>query len=215
VTDDRRLTDAPDLPPREEGISEEPAVPEPERETDREVGWGPLPRDIRNPTSGLASRGARLGAALLDMVFVFAFVLPPVILADVFMVQRNPEQAQLFVILMVVAVAGLLITQAVLLSVRGQSLGKLVVGIRIARVEDGRNPGFARVILARNVLVTLIGNIPCVGPIFSLVNILYIFGADRRCLHDYMANTIVVVGHVPPEPPSRPDDLAFRRDAPL
>jgi uncharacterized RDD family membrane protein YckC len=34
--------------------------------------------------------------------------------------------------------------------------------------------------------------IPVIGPLFGLVNVLFIFGEERRCLHDLAANTIVV-----------------------
>jgi hypothetical protein len=39
---------------------------------------------------------------------------------------------------------------------------------------------------------TLIGMIPYVGWIFSLADPLFIFGESRRCLHDMLADTIVV-----------------------
>ena len=44
----------------------------------------------------------------------------------------------------------------------------------------------------RYVLPTLIAALPCIGPLFSLVDALTIFRDERRCLHDDMADTIVV-----------------------
>jgi uncharacterized RDD family membrane protein YckC len=40
--------------------------------------------------------------------------------------------------------------------------------------------------------VSLLGAIPYVGWLVSLVDPLLIFGKDRRCLHDLIADTIVV-----------------------
>ena len=44
----------------------------------------------------------------------------------------------------------------------------------------------------RGFLPGLIGAIPLVGTVFSLVNICFIFREDRRCIHDLMAGTHVV-----------------------
>ncbi len=44
----------------------------------------------------------------------------------------------------------------------------------------------------RYFLPTLISQVPFIGGIFGLVNALFIFGAERRCLHDRLAGTRVV-----------------------
>jgi uncharacterized RDD family membrane protein YckC len=87
---------------------------------------------------------------------------------------------------------GLLIVQVVLLSTSGQSLGKRIVGIRIVRYEDESNPGFVGAWLLRSLVPGLIAAIPCFGMIFSLVDIMCIFGVERRCLHDLIAGTKVI-----------------------
>ena len=42
--------------------------------------------------------------------------------------------------------------------------------------------------------VQLVGNIPFIGPLLGIVNVLLIFRADRRCGHDLIAGTRVVRG---------------------
>jgi hypothetical protein len=44
----------------------------------------------------------------------------------------------------------------------------------------------------RSILPGLIGGIPGVGPIFRIVDILFIFREDQRCIHDLMAGTTVI-----------------------
>ncbi len=93
---------------------------------------------------------------------------------------------------MLLVVITLTIGQCLLLAVRGQTLGKMALGVRIVRRTDGSNPGFWRTVLVRNVVPSLIGLLPFFGPLFSLIDLLSIFGEERRCLHDYLAGTRVV-----------------------
>ena len=85
-----------------------------------------------------------------------------------------------------------LILQLWWLSTRGQTIGKRAMGIKIVRVEDETNAGFVRAVLLRNFVPLIISFIPLVGLIFSITDILFIFRADRRCVHDLIASTKVV-----------------------
>jgi uncharacterized RDD family membrane protein YckC len=69
----------------------------------------------------------------------------------------------------------------------GQTIGKRVTGIAIVR-RDGSQASLGRLIGLRWFLMLLLGYIPMVG----LVNPLLIFRRDQRCLHDHLADTIVV-----------------------
>jgi uncharacterized RDD family membrane protein YckC len=78
-----------------------------------------------------------------------------------------------------------------LLSREGQTIGKRVIGIRVVRT-DGERAGLLRLICLRYFLPGLVGAIPYVGWAFTLANLLWIFGEERRCLHDHFADTMVV-----------------------
>ena len=94
--------------------------------------------------------------------------------------------------LLALAGVGLAIVQIWMLIKRGQTLGKRMLDIRIVRFSDEGNPGFVSAVLLRAVVPGLIGALPYLGMVFTLVDICFIFRADRRCLHDHIAGTKVV-----------------------
>ena len=97
-----------------------------------------------------------------------------------------------------VLIATFLISQAIFLIVngyflakKGQTIGKLAMGIKIVDL-NGNLPGMSSMFGLRYILVNAIGSIPLVGGLFSLVDALFIFAKDRRCLHDHIAGTRVI-----------------------
>jgi uncharacterized RDD family membrane protein YckC len=89
--------------------------------------------------------------------------------------------------------------QVILISLLGQSLGKLVVGARVVKL-DGSRAGFLHGALLRYVIPVgvflLLSMIPLIGLFFALVflvvDLCFMFREDRRCLHDLIAGTTVV-----------------------
>jgi uncharacterized RDD family membrane protein YckC len=153
------------------------------------VGWD---------NSELAGRGARFAGIILDGLINFGAMIPGLVLlvATGAFADNNPPDAELFLGLALLAVSVLAVNifQWVLISNSGQSLGKKALGTRIVRLEDGKPPGFVKGVILRAWVPGLLGGLPCgIGPIFSLVNACWIFGEERRCLHDLIANTRVVV----------------------
>ena len=86
----------------------------------------------------------------------------------------------------------LIVLQAVLLSIRGQSIGNMLVRTRIVRWPDGAPAGFVHAFLARGFLARVIRQIPLIGGLFWIVDCCFIFREDKRCLHDLIAKTKVV-----------------------
>jgi uncharacterized RDD family membrane protein YckC len=86
---------------------------------------------------------------------------------------------------------GLAIYQWVLISKTGQSLGKKWTGIRIEKMDGGR-VDFATGVFLRNWVPKMVGMVPYLGSVFQLLDVLWIFRQDRRCIHDHMAGTRVV-----------------------
>lgn len=140
-----------------------------------------------------SSRLSRLGAVLLDTAI---FVVPAVVIAVALPAMGQAPGGLGTGATALMAVAGLamvafVIYQLIMLHRYGQTLGKKLVGIRIVR-QDGSRAGLGRLLLLRYFVPGAIGAIPLVGALFSLVDALFIFGAEKRCIHDMMADTIVV-----------------------
>jgi len=136
--------------------------------------------------AALAGRLARLGAAIVDgivlvvPVAVFALVTPLLVHGP-----RGEMVASVFIPLSLLIV---LMFQMVLLTKDGQTFGNKALGIRIVKMNTGENGGFVP-----NVLLRLIANGPIGNkPFYGLVDILFIFRSDRRCIHDLIARTQVV-----------------------
>jgi uncharacterized RDD family membrane protein YckC len=150
-----------------------------------------------------ATRASRLGAKLLDgLIFGIPFI-PSYWVAFRVMSQTRPPSFNYFAFWAAMASAGiffylavlidlvLIVVTAVLVYRYAQTIGKRLVGIKIART-DGSRATFARIFWLRYLLNTVISVVPFFGSLYTLVDILMIFGQQRRCCHDYIADTIVI-----------------------
>jgi uncharacterized RDD family membrane protein YckC len=73
----------------------------------------------------------------------------------------------------------------------GQSIGKKIMDIKIVRVS-GERCALWRILVLRAFVNGLPRYIPFVGSFYALADPLLIFGESRRCIHDYIADTIVI-----------------------
>ena len=78
--------------------------------------------------------------------------------------------------------------QAYLLAQYGQTIGKRMLKIKIVSDKTYRKPTLTRSFVVRECGIRLLEWIP----ILPLLDILWIFGPPRRCLHDLWAGTIVI-----------------------
>jgi two-component system, LytTR family, response regulator len=150
------------------------------------------------PELPLASPGSRLAATLVDRL-ASALPLAGTILIGVLMSKGRPE-AEVAPLLLVLVMGGMLASmsmvawQLYLLLTTGQSLGKRLLGIQVVRT-DGSPVELGRLLLLRN-LAPAVLIIPSFG-LFALANALPVLTAGRRCLHDHLADTKVVVVNGP------------------
>lgn len=144
----------------------------------------------------LASPLLRLGAVLVESLILMVLCIP-LIIADMNSNSSSGPEFSGFSILSVVLLVAYAIYNLISLATRGQSIGKRIVGIRIVTYPDCQNPGGVKTIVLRGFVNGLIGAVPLLGGIYSLVDTLFIFSEGHRCLHDRIAGTMVVVGQPP------------------
>lgn len=139
----------------------------------------------------LAGRGARLGAFLLDVLIVLAIAVPVSVGLD--LVEGLMDQdAGALVRTTAVGIIAYAIVNGYPLAQRGQTLGKMAVGVRIVSARTGAIVPLWNSLGVRYALVQIIIQIPVAGVVFALADALCIFGERRRCLHDFLAGTEVV-----------------------
>ncbi|MBU8977016.1 MULTISPECIES: RDD family protein [unclassified Lysobacter] len=139
-----------------------------------------------------AGRLPRLLAYLIDLGINLVLLAPAFIGILRFKPERGiGELGGSLIGLSVIAMLALMVYTLFLLAREGQTIGKRVIGIRIVRT-DGERAGLLRLLGLRYFVPGLISGIPYLGAAFSLANILWIFGEERRCLHDHFADTMVV-----------------------
>lgn len=155
-------------------------------------------RDIEGSGIVVASRWSRLGAAFIDTVLAILMIyVPAFVAAGISGGGFDPETLNdpnasvalslgMFAGALIGAVPYFGLTLYFVLKNR-QTIGKKIVGIKVVR-KDGSQCSFARIFWLRNVVNILLGFVP----LYSIVDILLIFGEDRQCLHDKIADTIVV-----------------------
>ncbi|MCX6854878.1 MAG: RDD family protein [Verrucomicrobia bacterium] len=138
----------------------------------------------------LASRGNRLVAQILDMLVGIGIAIP-FFFSAITIDQTTGEFTSAGIIgfsISCILFLALLGYTIYLLSTQGQTLGKKWMGVRIVNYSDNGSAGFVKAVLLRLLVNGIIGVIPFYG----LIDILFIFSDDKRCLHDKIAGTHVV-----------------------
>ena len=158
----------------------------------------------------IATRGARFLAFLVDLsplliMGVIGGIVAAVMLPGLLTGHFDPQTAGMATVALLCLVIGVFVIgwtiwNIVLLYKYGQTVGKKVMGIRVVRM-DGSRVSFARFFFLRGLAIGVIGAVvggiggamhfQFAGNIVTLVDYLMIFGAARRCLHDFIADTQV------------------------
>jgi uncharacterized RDD family membrane protein YckC len=138
-----------------------------------------------------AGRGIRLGAAFLDGFLIMAAFFTPSFISGIVGASGAVDPATytaLAGLTMLVFVLGFIAVTIYYVARDGQTLAKKWLGIKVIR-SDGTQASLGRIFALRNLPSWALS----FTFIYPLIDALFIFGEDRQCLHDKMADTIVVV----------------------
>ena len=140
----------------------------------------------------LAGRLVRLLAAILDGIIVSVMVYVPalVVMAATGGFDQATADFDTFALPLAVAAIGFIAwawITLLLVARYGQTMAKRLLEIRVVR-SDGSQASLGRIFWLRNIVNGLLGIIP----LYSLIDPLLIFGERRQCIHDLIADTIVV-----------------------
>ncbi|MFG6488741.1 RDD family protein [Roseateles sp. BYS78W] len=145
----------------------------------------------------LAGRGTRLLAVVVDTVIAAALgwaagMIP--VLQQAFLVQTQATAKSMWSLTPWSAGLGLLVfllVQGWPLVTRGQTVGKMLLKLRIVR-PDGSRPDAWR-LLGLRYGIGIVSNLnPIVAMVYGLIDSLLIFRGSRKCLHDTIADTQVI-----------------------
>jgi uncharacterized RDD family membrane protein YckC len=134
--------------------------------------------------SHLASRGQRFAAAMIDGLVSLAAV----VIAG--LVSGGPVLAGEYSPPVVIAIGVVGVINLWTVHRWRASIGKLALKIRMVRT-DGSEAELWRIVFLRGLPQWLVSLIPLAN-MLTLVDVLFIFGKAHRCVHDYIADTIVV-----------------------
>lgn len=150
--------------------------------------------EVVSSETELASPWIRLLAAFIDGLILMVFIVPIQLSMGIYdgfpekMVQPDIQTTFIIAILAMIAYVAV---NAYTLHKNGQTLGKLICKIKIVRVDHSKAT-LSRIILARYIPTNFVAQIPLVGWVIGLVDVLLIFRKSRQCLHDNIANTVVI-----------------------
>lgn len=150
--------------------------------------------DVSDPSQALspAERGARLGAAILDAFLAGVAYLPGfvgLIGLGVFSSAQTEQDALALAFLLPGVAVFLVWLYFTIVYVRrnGQTIGKKLLRIKVVRA-DGSPASLGRIFWLRNFVNGFLSLIP----LYGIIDSLFIFSESRQCLHDKIADTIVV-----------------------
>ena len=208
---------SPNTPPRRVSVAELYGKKEPESDLKQVIDLSKsTPASVHNKTlkaqpfnnttDELATISNRVLAVIIDSLLLMACYLPflsglnydfdkiTATAGDMDkmtqLAQSVPEHLSSMSSLMFLA---LFAVQLVLLLRKGQTIGKLVTGIRIVDVQSRRLASATNIILWRSLVTSALYVLPMVGPIILIADfVIMVTNKQRRSLHDKFAKTMVV-----------------------
>ena len=150
--------------------------------------YDPKPKTIVRLRDGtqlpLATPGARLVARIVDGILIG--VAGAIVLAA-----ASVDLTAAFALAVITLFIGLFY-EVSLIAVRGQTLGKQILGIKVVTVDDGSLPGWGKSV-GRWIIPSVLPIFPGIGSIAALVGYLaLLWNVNRQTWYDRAAGTVVI-----------------------
>jgi uncharacterized RDD family membrane protein YckC len=141
----------------------------------------------------LASRWSRLFAVIIDGIVGMIVAVPFWLLTGTWEYISKGQELPLSYALYggIYGFIGFVVVHYYFLNKNGQTIGKKALGIKIVNLENNLT-GAKNLILKRYLPMSVVSLIPILGSILMLIDTLFIFRKDKRCVHDFIAGTRVV-----------------------
>ena len=152
----------------------------------------------RPTPSDLADRMTRLGASFVDGMIMLVLLMPTMYLSGYFRMVTEVARGGgavpfgTTVLWSVLGFGAFILLQGFPLNASGQTWGKRLLQIKIVDLE-GKKPSLGEFLLKRYLPIQVAGLVPFACNLYMAVDTLMIFREDRRCLHDLLAGTRVVI----------------------
>ncbi|WP_024609695.1 RDD family protein [Pseudoalteromonas sp. TB64] len=136
-----------------------------------------------------ATRTDRLIAAIIDLIVSVVALIP--LFMYVSMSASEIPALWLAIASIAYGTATTMILHGYLMYNYGQTIGKYSLSIRIENL-DGTKASFTTIYFKRLLPMQLLTLVPSIGELIAgFFNPLFIFGDEKRCLHDHLAGTKV------------------------
>ena len=141
----------------------------------------------------LAARGRRLAAVLVDALLAVPLALVAFSYTGSLeaIVNHQPVSLEQELLLAAFGWASFIALHSYTLVKGGQTIGKYLLGVRIADL-DGGVPPLWRIAVLRYLPLHVVSFFGPLGGVVLAVDDLMIFRSDRRCLHDLICGTRVL-----------------------
>ena len=145
----------------------------------------------------LADRKIRLVSALIDaLIGFFISILFMIFIGPYFGYEKFGQQPsnEYLIASTVFGLVTLLLLHGYYLNTNGKTIGKKLLKIKIVSTS-GEKVSLLKLIGLRYAPIYLSILVPIIGSLLPMIDVLFIFRKDRRCLHDFIAGTKVIKVH--------------------
>ena len=151
--------------------------------------------ETNDQSAELAKRSSRFFAALIDSLIGMVFAVPFMLLAGPSLGfeigQTQQPGTEYTVVAVIFGFVFFAIVHGYFLHTNGQTVGKKLIGIKIVSTAH-ESVSVSKILGLRYLPISVVSAIPILGQILPLVDVLFIFRGDRRCIHDLIAGTCVI-----------------------